>query len=198
MPGLRVAAAEDGDLVAWSRQGDAAAFEELVRRHSRLAYTVAKAILRNRADAEDVCQESWMRALRHLEECRQPDRFLFWFLQIVRNRARNQLQHDKVRAAAPLESIASLPARACLAGDAGSSGDLLEWELDRSALTAALRALPGSYREVLLLHDVEGLKHRSIAERIGISEVLSRQRLFQARSQLRRMLREDFMGGPAR
>src|SRR5689334_11779852 len=81
----------DATLVARSRDGDGGAFETLVRRHYRAAYSVALAQTTNSADAEDVCHDAFVRAAERLSECRQPDRFAQWLCAIVRNHARNAI-----------------------------------------------------------------------------------------------------------
>src|SRR5438105_2856223 len=68
---------EDAELVAHIRHGDAVAADELVRRHFRAAYAVALALLGNAMDAEDVCQDAFVRALERIEKCRKPDRFVY-------------------------------------------------------------------------------------------------------------------------
>jgi len=176
----------DGALVARAREGDAAAFDTLVRRYYTAAFGVALSILGRQADAEDVCQDAWVRALEKLDTCRKPDRFVFWFLQIVRNRARNLLDSRRVRATEPLESEA-------LAGSEDPKQDL-ERERLRARLEKALSGIPEIQREIVLLHDLEGWNHRDIAESAGISEVMSRQQLFQARRRLREILGADALG----
>lgn len=170
-------------LVQRAGEGDAKAFDELMRRHYRAAYAVALGVLGSRADAEDVCQESWLRALERLESCRNPERFVFWLLQIVRNRSRNHLEYRRIRQAEPLES-----SDASTVADPGRN---LRREELRLRLERGLASLPDVEREIVLLHDMEGWSHRDIAESLGISEVMSRQHLFQARRQLRPLL-----GGP--
>ncbi len=173
----------DDALVARTRQGDPAAFDALVRRHYRAGFAVALAVLGHREDAEDICQDAWLRALERIEDCRRPDRFVFWFLQIVRNRARNRLDHRRVRAADPLEAHeaqgASDPRQ-----DPGSAGL-------RARLENALADLSETQRSVVLLHDLEGWDHRSIAETLQCSEIMSRQHLFQARRRLRERLGKE-------
>ncbi|MCH7729611.1 MAG: sigma-70 family RNA polymerase sigma factor, partial [Planctomycetes bacterium] len=75
----------DATYVARARRGDASAFEALVRRHYRVAYAVALALLSNNMDAEDVCQDAFLKALERLDDCREPDKFASWLLRIVRN-----------------------------------------------------------------------------------------------------------------
>jgi RNA polymerase sigma-70 factor, ECF subfamily len=176
----------DEALVAQARRGVPAAFDALVRRHYRAAYTVALAIVGRRADAEDVCQDAWVRVLERLEDCRNPDRFVYWLLQIVRNRARNHLEYRRVRAAEPLE-----PETAAATDDPGKD---LDRERLRARLETSLVDLPEVQREIVLLHDLEGWSHREIGNSLGISEVMSRQHLFQARRRLRELLGADALG----
>jgi len=171
----------DGTLVARARQGDAAAFEALVRRHYRAAYVVALAVLGARADAEDACQDAWIQALKKLDSCRRPERFRHWLLQIARNRARNLLAARRVRAAQPLDASA---AEHAASPAAGPGEDLAQRGL-RTELERALAAVSEIQRAIVLLHDLEGWTHRAIADYLGVSEVMSRQHLFQARRRMR-------------
>lgn len=177
----REAAATDAALVEGARLGDAAAFEALVRRYTRAAFAVALSVTRDEQDAEDACQDAFVRALERLEECR-PSRFAGWLLAIVRNRAQNVRRREHVRRAAPLD-LAALPTRDSPARDAERA------EL-RARLTQALGTLSVEECDVVLLHDLEGRTHGEIASALGISEVSSRQRLFQARTRLREQLRD--------
>jgi RNA polymerase sigma-70 factor (ECF subfamily) len=167
----------DAQLVAATCAGDATAFDALVRRHYRAAFSVALAHAGRHADAEDVCHDAFVRAAERLDDCRQPDRFLQWLCAIVRNRAHNILARARVRRASPLESH-SVPSRDNPARDAELS------EL-RGRLERALAALPAIQREVVLLHDLHGLTHDEIADVIGSSSGMSRQHLFKARKRLR-------------
>ena len=172
--------APDGTLVERVRRGDAAAFEALVRRHYRAAYAVALSLLGNGMDAEDVCQDAFVRALERIDDCRRPDRFAAWLLRIVRNRAHNYREYRRVREAADVEAV---PA----AGSQDSGRDLERSDL-RGRLEDALGQISEIQRQVVLLHDLEEMKHRDIAEILGISEGMSRQHLFNARKALRAML----------
>src|SRR5215218_7809484 len=95
----------DADLVERTRRGDGSAFGVLVRRHYRAAFAVALALAGERADAEDVCQDSFLRALERIEECREPDRFAAWLLTIVRSRTYNLIDRRRVRSTLPLEDV---------------------------------------------------------------------------------------------
>jgi RNA polymerase sigma-70 factor (ECF subfamily) len=174
----------DASYVERARRGDAKAFEALVRRHFRTAYVIALSLLSNGMDAEDVVQDAFLKALERLDDCRDPSRFGSWLRQIVRNRAHNFREHRRVRAAASLDLVTA-------ASTADSAEGAERGEL-RARLEQALSRLSEIQRQVVLWHDLEGLKHREIAERLEISEGMSRQHLFSAR----RALRQD-LGGDA-
>ena len=171
----------DEVLVARVRTGDVAAADRLVRRHLPLAYTIALAVIGNRMDADDVCQDAMVRALEKIDDCRSPDRFRYWLAQIVRNQARNALGRRRVRSGPALEDIEEPPAP----GHAAEPVERLEL---RATLLAALDRLTLIQREVVLLKDLEGWDHRTIAAALGLSEGMSRQHLFTARGVLRKTL----------
>ena len=170
----------DASLVERARRGNSAAFEALVRRHYRAAYAVALAILGNGMDAEDVCQDTFVKVLDKLDDCRQAEKFVAWLLQIVRNHARNYRDYRRVRTAQPLDTIS-------VASSLKSDRDAERAEL-RGVLEEALDELSEVQREVVLLHDLEGWKHREIGETLGLSEGAARQHLFAARRKLRELL----------
>jgi RNA polymerase sigma-70 factor (ECF subfamily) len=182
------------DIQAWSdarcveraRWGDAAAFEVLVRRYFRAAYAVALAVVGNRFDAEDVCQDAFLRAAARLDECRDGAKFAPWLLRIVRNAALNLCDRRRVRAAVPLEAVTAPAAEV--------ADREVEREELRRHLERALSYLTPTQREVVLLHDLEGWTHRQIAAVIGTSEGMSRQHLFVARRVLREHLKSYMLG----
>ena len=116
-----------------------------MRRHFRAAYLVALAQVGERADAEDVCQEAWLRAWEGIHECRDPARFVGWLLTIVRNSAHNRREYLTVRAVEPLD-IPSLPASARRTETAPSG----------ESASSRRHRLRANQREVVLLHDLEG------------------------------------------
>jgi RNA polymerase sigma-70 factor (ECF subfamily) len=172
----------DAQLVAGACAGDATAFEALVRRHYRAAFSVALAHTGHHADAEDVCHDAFVRAAERLQDCRQPDRFAQWLCAIVRNRAHNVVARGRVRRASPLE-----PDTAASIENPARDAELSEL---RGRLARALSALPPVQREVVLLHDLHGWSHDEIAGAIGTSTGMSRQHLFKARKRLRGALGE--------
>ena len=170
-------AGDIGRLVRQARAGDSGAFEELVRRHLKAAYAVALAVTGDADDAEDVAQDSFIVALQRLDDCADPDRFSAWVLKIVRNRALNMRRSRTRRAAVSLQEV-SIAAKSDPARDA-------ERVLLRERLLEEMKSLTELQRQVLVLHDLEGYRHREVAETLGISEVSSRVHLFAARRALK-------------
>jgi RNA polymerase sigma-70 factor (ECF subfamily) len=125
-----------------------------------------------------VAQDAFVLAFERLDSCREPARFGGWLLTIVRNQARNFVERRKLRDvprdSQPPELTAEGPAP-----DARS---------ESAELVRALEMLSAMRREVVLLHDLDGWSHQEIAAALEISEVSSRQYLFQARRELRAAL----------
>jgi len=163
------------ELVLQAQNGEAAAFEQLSRRYLRPAYSVALAIVGRAADAEDVAQDAFVLALQHIESCREPERFVGWFLQIVRNQARNWLDKRRLR---DVSKDGELP-------DTRPDKSLLESSAVQKQLLAALSEITPVQREIVLLHDMEGWTHPEIAQALGLNELVCRQHLFQGRKKLR-------------
>ncbi|CAN5736151.1 sigma-70 family RNA polymerase sigma factor [soil metagenome] len=171
---------QDAVLVRRAIGGDRGAFSELVRRYQRAAYLVALGVTRRHEDAEDVAQEAFVVALERLEECRDPDRFAGWFTTIVKNRARNLLRRENLREGEPIpfQAPSTLP---------GPDRET-ERAVLRGRLNDAMDRLSPLQREVVLLHDLEGWKHREIAERLEMPSGTVRSHLHFARRRLRELL----------
>ena len=160
-----------------ARRGDRDAFAQIIRIHFRTAYVVALAIVDEPSDAEDVVQDAFVRCWQRLDQCRRAGSFAGWLRTIVRSVAMNHLEREAVRATAALDAH-PVPSRESPARDLDRS------EL-RRRLTEALKHLTPAQREVLLLYDLEGFRHGEIAKLLGISEIVSRRRLSNARKRMR-------------
>jgi RNA polymerase sigma-70 factor (ECF subfamily) len=169
-------------LVERARAGDAAATERLVRLHMGAAYAVALSVTRNPHEAEDVAQDALVLALERLSECRDPRKFGGWLVRIVRNRAFNHRRYLGIRAAEPLDGADANPT-------AGTPLEDAERSQLRDRLNDAVGELPQTQREVLLMHDLEGWKHREIGEALGMPEGTVRYHLFNARRAVRGRLK---------
>ncbi|CAN5740837.1 N/A [soil metagenome] len=171
----------DAQLVARAREGEREAFETLVRRHLRAAFAIALAELADTRDAEDAVQDSFITALERLDDCRDPSAFGAWLRQIVRNRARTVRRRERLRDTDDL----TMAVRA--ASSENPAQDLDRTEL-RNRLQSALGTLTETQRSVVLMHDLEGYRHREIAVELGIPEGTVRSHLFFARRALRERL----------
>jgi RNA polymerase sigma-70 factor, ECF subfamily len=173
----------NAQLVERAREGDESAFAMLVRRHFRAAFATAMAVLGEPADAEDVTQDAFVTVLERLDEC-DPERFTAWLLRIVRNHAISAQRRSRVRSATPLDLATHVRSDSDPAADARRSRL-------RDRLVAALAGLSEKQRQVLLLHDLEGYKHREIGALLDMPEGTVRYTLFQARRAARERLGAD-------
>jgi RNA polymerase sigma-70 factor, ECF subfamily len=175
----------DAAFVTRARAGDAAAFTALVRRHLPAAFAVARSVVVERADAEDVCQDAFVTAFTRLAQCQPAEQFRAWLLRITHNRAITLLRWQRVRTAAvlgtgPGESDVPASGESPLA--AAERADI------RARLMTALARLPTAQHTVVILHDIDGWGHRDIAALLGIADGTSRSTLFDARRRLRAQL----------
>jgi len=147
----------------------------------RAAYSVALSVTGRHEDAEDAAQEAFMVALQRLDECRSPDRFVGWLMTIVRNRSRNLVRREVLRGTDGVPPGASAQ---------GPTPERAAEQIElQERLSRALGGLPEVQRKIVLLHDLEGWKHREIAERLGIPSGTVRSHLHFARKTLQQDLR---------
>ncbi len=170
--------ASDESLVRKAQAGDSRAFGTLVDRYMRAVYAVSFSVTGRHDDAEDAAQEGFMVALERLDDCRNPDRFAGWLLTIVRNRARNLVRREVLRDTDTVPETTA--ARGRTPDKVAEHAELQE------RLGTALRQLSEVQREIVLLHDLEGWRHREIAEHLGIPSGTVRSHLHFARKFLRR------------
>lgn len=178
MSSSRPADASDRALAeAVARHGDERAFRALYGRHTpRLYQFVLRMLDGSVHDAEDVVQDTWVRAVERLDGFRWESQLSTWLIGIGANLCRDRLRRTARRqalAVAELDGAGAVPARRAE---------------ERIDMERAIALLPAGYREVLLLHDVEGLTHGEIAARLGIAEGTSKSQLFFARRTMRRLL----------
>jgi RNA polymerase sigma-70 factor (ECF subfamily) len=171
----------DAVLVARAQDGDAAAFESLVKRHVRAAHGVALAVLGESADADDAVQDAFLSAMQHLESCWPAEKFRAWLLTIVRNRAFDLKRRGRVRSVEILEEGTAQTRDP-------SPLEMAERSELNVRLSEAIGTLTDTQREVLMMHDVEGWKHADIASLLGLAESTVRVHLLHARRRLRKLL----------
>jgi len=170
-------------LVARARDGDARAFEQLVRRHQRAMYAVALRILADPDDAEDATQNAFIAAWRRLPQFRGQAQFSTWLYRIVTNHALNQLRRRQRNIDSALD-ISDLAADRQPVTSTGDPYQHSETNALLSDLRAALAALPDELRVCWLLREVDDCSYQEVAEIAGINLDTARGRIYRARHRL--------------
>ncbi len=175
---------ELGGLVAKAKDGDRAAFDELVRATYSDTYALAYRLTGNEDDACDVLQDAYLRAFRALRRFRGDAAFSTWLYRITANCAstylsrRGRLRYEALDDETPIADERFEVDPEAMAGAS----------LERSRVNAAVMALPPRLRAVVVLRDVYDLPHEAIATELGISETAAKVRLHRARKRLREAL----------
>lgn len=183
-PAIRPQAAPtDEALVERVRAGDLAALEALMRRHNRLLYRTARAILRDDAEAEDAVQEAYLHAYRALDTFRGDAKFSTWLVRIAANEALMRRRRNRRGAeVVPMDGTIEMQAQAH-----GEEGD----QMLRRLLERRIDALPDGYRAVFVLRALEELSVEETAAALELPEATVRTRFFRARALLREALARE-------
>jgi RNA polymerase sigma-70 factor (ECF subfamily) len=192
----------EDELVRRAKAGELEAFEALVSRHEGRVFSLAWRMLRNRHDAEDITQQTFLKAVENLHTFRGEAAFGTWLMRIATYaalkviRKRGGLEMVSLEAATEPNEEGAM-ARPDYIADWRESPERLVRDRETGRLIeAALGELDDKHRLVFLLRDVEGLSVRETAEALGISEANVKVRLLRARLQLREKLTRLF-GNPA-
>jgi len=177
------AANDDGDLLVAASEGDANAFRALVDRHLSGALAVARRMLRDDAEAEDVAQEAMLRLWRSAEGLEVgPAGVRPWLRRVVSN-----LCVDRMRSGKRLTVVEEVPERA----EPASQLSDLEAQDTSARVAAALKGLPDRQRAALTLFHYEGLSQIEVGKIMGISDEAVESLLARARRSLKTALRDE-------
>jgi RNA polymerase sigma-70 factor (ECF subfamily) len=189
------ASADETTLVAQSREGDTAAFGELVRRYEGKIFRLAQHVTQNREDAEDVLQETFMKAYEHLDQFQGNSKFYTWIVRIAVNQALMKLRRRKTDKSVSLDETIDT-------GEDTMVREIAAWDEDPEQrfsrdelggiLDTAVQSLEPPYRSVFMLRDVDELSTEETAEALGLSVPAVKSRLLRARLQLREKLTRYF------
>lgn len=181
-----LAASSDEKLLGLARLGDEGAIRFLVKRNNQRLFRVARAILHNDFEAEDVVQETYVRAFTKLASFRGDARFTTWLTRIAINEAlgrkrrmRSTVNFDDLNEAA-LDRSRSIPKPPLSLAPLPADKELMRTE-SRAALERAIEELPEIFRIVLILRDVEGMNVEDTADLLGIKPATVKTRLHRAR-----------------
>jgi RNA polymerase sigma-70 factor, ECF subfamily len=192
----------EADLLRRLRNGDEAAFEQLVRSEGGRLLALARRILRNDEDARDVLQQSLLSAFRALPEFQEHSRLSTWLHRIVVNTALMKLRSRSRRPETAIDEL--LPQ---FLDDGHQAEPVSEWHLPaetlmlrdelRMQVRACVDQLPELYRTVLLLRDIEGLDTEETARAVGVPTATVKTRLHRARQALMKLLIANGVAGAA-
>jgi RNA polymerase sigma-70 factor, ECF subfamily len=179
----------EADAVTMARCGDAHAFECLYRLHSRRVYSLCLRMAGNPAEAEDLTQEAFLQLFRKVQTFRGDSRFSTWLHRLTVNVVLMSFR-KKRHLETSLDATLDPDETAAPPTEFGVPDLRLNGMLDHVNLGKAIEQLPDGYKEIFILHDVQGYEHKEIAEILGCSIGNSKSQLFKARCRLRALLQE--------
>ena len=188
-----LAALPEGELVALARAGHAEAVRRIVQTHNRKLYRVARAVLHDDSEAEDVVQETYVRALSNLDRFRGDSSLATWLTRIAVNEALGRLRRRRPKVELDALDTAQERDRMQVIPFPGTRGEgdpeqaAARQEI-RRLLERAIDQLAEPFRIVFVLRDIEELSVEETAEQLGLRPETVRTRLHRARTQLRKTL----------
>lgn len=185
---MELAACPDGELAARALAGQQTAYGELMRRHRDAIFRLLRGHTGDDDAAIELTQQSFIAAFGALARYEQDRPFRPWIARVAINKARDWARRRAVRRmftfARPLEAAAHV------ADDSVSAEEGLADKRELTRVMTGISKLPANLREVLLLRTVEGLSQAEVAKTLGISEKAVETRLYRARAQLQKILRD--------
>jgi RNA polymerase sigma-70 factor, ECF subfamily len=180
----------EAEIIQRTTEGDATAFECLYRSHCKRVYAVCLRMVRDTTEAEDLTQEAFLLLFRKIHTFRGESAFSTWLYRLAVNTVLMHLRKKSL----PAISINAGPGAdddaASPSLDIAASDLCLEGSIDRINLGRCVAQLPAGSRAIFVLHDIQGYRHREIAEMLGRSEGVSKSQLHRARKRLRELLHE--------
>jgi RNA polymerase sigma-70 factor (ECF subfamily) len=189
---------EDRSLVRQAKVGDFAAMDALLAKYERQVYGVARRIVQQHQDAEEVAQQTFLSVIEHLGEFREESQFRTWLLRIATNHALGLLRKRAVRAGPsidgrdPDDTYEGIPRPEFIAAWRETPEEIAVRRETRQHVEDALATLDEKYRVVFVLRDIEEFSTRETAEILGITQETVKIRLLRARLMLRERLTRLF------
>ncbi len=182
-------------LVQQAQAGDFSAFTELIQAHQDKIYGLARKLSGNTEDAEDIVQDTFLKAIDKIDQFRLESSFGTWLYSIALNQARALFAKRKQAELKPIEDYLpgghndqGMRAESRMLSDWNNPEQLLENEQLRDAIHRLVAELPYKYREAFVLRYVEELSVKEVAEAINESEAATKSRILRARLALREQL----------
>lgn len=187
--------ASDRELAKRAAEGEHAAFEEIYRRNKKIVFAAVLSMTRNYFEAEDICQEAFLRAYQSIGGYSGAASLTRWLRAIAVNLCIDRMRRKGI-------SVVSWPRTPCSdeeemdVKDPGPCPlDILENKSTEEMLIAAIKSLPCHYRQVAYMHDVQGLNGHEIAAAIRCPEGTVKSRLHRAHKMLGRLLGSELEAG---
>jgi RNA polymerase sigma-70 factor, ECF subfamily len=188
----------DRSLVEQAKAGDFSAMESLLAKYERQVFAVARRIVGQHQDAEEVVQQTFLSVLEHLNDFREESQFRTWLMRIATNQALGLLRRQSIRSTVSLDghngddSYEGIPHPEYIAAWRETPDDIAMRRETRQYVDEALATLGEKYRVVFVLRDIEELSTRETAEVLGITQEAVKVRLLRARLMLRERLTRLF------
>jgi RNA polymerase sigma-70 factor (ECF subfamily) len=180
-----VAKATDFELAQVASKGNMAAFEEIYRRHHRRVYSICLRMLQNASEAEDLTQDVFIQLYRKIGSFRGDSAFTTWLHRMTVNQVLMHFRKRTVKFEKTTEE-GDTPEQ-IVSGTANPEKMRI---VDKIALENAIEQLPAGYKNVFVLHDVEGFEHEEVARILGCSVGTSKSQLHKARLKLQKLLKK--------
>ncbi len=177
--------AKDFDLTQAASKGNMAAFEEIYQRHHRRVYSICLRMLQNAFEAEDLTQDVFIQLYRKVGSFRGDSAFTTWLHRLTVNQVLMHFRKRNVKFEKTTEE-GETPEQIV----AGTDNPFKMQIVDKMALENAIEQLPAGYKNVFVLHDVEGFEHEEVARILGCSVGTSKSQLHKARLKLRKLLKK--------
>jgi len=192
---VKTVASEDLELVHASKNGDVAAFEQLVKRYDRKLLRIAQSVTHNAEDAQEAVQDAFLKAFQNLGQFREESQFSTWLIRITVNQSLMKLRKQHATRDMSLDEKfqgdGDMPPMEV--ADWAPNPEQLYWASElREILVKSLKELRPILRVVFALRDIEGLSTVQTAEVLSLSHAAVKARLWRARSQLRERLNKYF------
>lgn len=177
--------AADFELAKSAGRGDMGAFEEIYTRHHRRVYSICLRMLQNASEAEDLTQDVFIQLYRKIGSFRGDSAFTTWLHRMTVNQVLMHFRKRTVKFEKTTEE-GDTPEQIV----SGSNNPLKMQIVDKIALDNAIEQLPTGYKNVFVLHDVEGFEHEEVARILGCSVGTSKSQLHKARLKLQKLLKK--------
>ncbi len=181
-----ISSAADFQLTQAAAKGNMAAFEEVYNRHHRRVYSICLRMLQNATEAEDLTQDVFIQLYRKIGSFRGDSAFTTWLHRLTVNQVLMHFRKRNVKFEKTTEEgetpVQIIP---------GTENPRKMPIVDKIAIENAIAQLPNGYRNVFVLHDVEGYEHEEVARILGCSVGTSKSQLHKARLKLRKLLKKN-------